>query len=164
MICSTNTPSVSAMHDILFHVIFGSDRESIQEFLNASAARLQCIVKCKHLEGTMQCALSKDNPVPLQTLKAMFFLFLNVDMVLKDYVCNTASKPAFAAAMNVKQSTKGLENLHAWSMVGTRPLNHGKAINFFIALHDNVVKKWLQDERKSAAEFVEAVKDAYLVS
>ncbi len=36
------------------------------------------------------------------TVKALFFLFLNVDMVLKNYVCTPSSVDAFAEAMNIK--------------------------------------------------------------
>ena len=165
--CASKATIVLNMHDIIFHVIFGHDRDTIKEFLQGSSARLQHIVKCQYLSETMQAVISPGSPeaeVPLDHLKAMFFLFLNVDMVLKEYVCNVGSKAAFAAAMNVKQCTEGLDKLHAWSMVGTRPISEGKARLFFLALHDTVVKRWLQDERKTCRDLLDAVKEAYLNS
>jgi hypothetical protein len=155
-----------AMHDILFHVIFGHDRSMIREFLQASSARLQSIVHCRYLESTMEVILhpERGQEVPLDTLKALFFLFLNVDMVLKNYVCKTNSRDDFAAAMNMRRNSPDLNKLHAWSMVGTRAISQGKAVSFFVALHNVVVKQWLQDERRNPSDLVEAVKDQYLVS
>lgn len=161
MTCSSQ-PVLSSMHDILFHVIFGHDADTILEFLHASAARLQYIVQCQYLASTMEVVMQRK--LPLDTLKALFFLFLNVDMVLKKYVCDTGSKHAFAEAMNTEANAEGLNKLHAWSMVGTRPISRDKARTFFVALHDKVVKKWLQDERKNPRDLLEAVRDEYLVS
>lgn len=150
------------MHDIIFHVIYGSDEDTIREFVHASSARIQCITKCQYLEATMQQVLH--TKVPIDVLKTLFFLLLNVDMVLKEYVVDSASKAAFAAAMNVKPCTDGLVKLHAWSMVGSRPMSTGKARNFFVALQKDVVKQWLQDERRTPRDFMEAVTQEYLNS
>lgn len=163
MTCTSSSSVIHvSMHDIIFHVIFGHDSDTIREFLLASSARLHSIVKCRHLAATAD-VVAKQVP-PLDTLKAMFFLFLNVDMVLKNYVCMPGSEEAFAAAMNAKAGAEGLTKLHAWSMVGTRPISAAKARNFFLELHRKVVKQWLQDERKTPRDLVDAVKEAYLVS
>jgi hypothetical protein len=165
-------------HDILFHTIFGSDREAIAEFVHASAVRLYHIVKCQFLVRMMDKIIINRHgnrlDASLDMLKALFFLFLNVDMVLKEYVCNTGSKVAFAAAMNVAmapnnkqqclEAQQQLEKLHAWSMVGTKPLNAAKARGFFKVLHDRVAKSWLQDERLTPTDLVKMVKDEYLVA
>ena len=160
-------PITCSMHDIIFHVIFGHDYNTILEFVNSSAARLNSICQCKYLQATMQ-AIQQQNEkgqhVPIDVLKAMFFLFLNVDMILKDYICNPGSRDAFAAAMNAKRNSPSLDKMHAWSMVGTRCISAEKAINFFTALNKRVVKQWLQDERKGPMELLNAVKDEYLVS
>lgn len=140
------------MHDVLFHVIFGSDTECIFDFVHASAARLISITQCPSLLKMMQSIISEREhqrqqqqlllppgsasslqPAPVfrggrvvhgpDLIKALFFIFLNVDMVLKEYVCKPACKKAFAAAMNISPSALGtpaVENLHAWSMMGTR--------------------------------------------
>lgn len=79
-------------HDIIFHIIFGNDVQTILEFVHASATRLQAIVDCKHLKHMMDCVVRDRHQIPVDMLKALFFLFLNVDMVLKEYVCNTGSK------------------------------------------------------------------------
>ena len=155
-------------HDILFHAIFGSDVQSIAEFVHASAVRLHCIVRCQFLASMMDQIVVNRNGnrlnASMDTLKALFFLFLNVDMVLKEYVCSTGNKAAFAAAMNMKQNDPNLDKMHAWSMVGTRPVQAAKARGFFKALHDRVIKSWMQDERLTPTDLVGMVKDEYLVA
>ena len=163
-------------HDILFHIIFGYDTECIKEFVHASAVRLYSIVKCQFLAGMMDQVLdmrrksSSSQPrttmvtVSTDMLKGVFFLLLNVDMVLKEYVCNPGSKAAFAAAMNVRPSCEGLDKMHAWSMVGTKPIPACKARGFFKVLRDKVAKQWLQDERMTPADLERMVKDDYMVA
>lgn len=150
-------------HDILFHTIFGQDLDAIMEFVHASAVRLHSIVQCEFLANMMNSLMAAKSCSP-DMLKALFFLFLNVDMVLKEYVCNPASKQAFAAAMNVKPSAAGLDRLHSWSMIGTKQIAAAKARGFFKALHDKIVKSWLQDERLTPSDLVRMVRDEYLVA
>ena len=155
-------------HDILFHVIFGCDAHALAEFVHASAVRLYSIVRCPFLEAMMDHIIvnQKGNRInaSMDVLKALFFLFLNVDMVLKEYVCNPGSKAAFASAMNLKPCCEGMDRMHAWSMVGTKPISPAKARGFFKVLHDKVVKNWLQDERFTPSDLVKMVKDEYLVA
>ena len=187
------------MHDVIFHIIFGSDLETVLEFVHASAVRLYSITQCSFLvpmmdsimaqraarqqqqqhhhagrceaHGFMMAPAASHGP---DVLKALFFLFLNVDMVLKDYVCEPNNKRAFAAAMNIKWSSVVksrqqrsdedlLERLHAWSMIGTLPMNAAKARRFFTVLHDDIVRTWLQDERLHASDLVRMVKEQYLI-
>lgn len=154
-------------HDILFHTLFGSDMDAISEFVFASAVRLHAIVKCEFLAAMMDGVVTRREKGQ-DCIKALFFLFLNVDMVLKEYVCAPGSRAAFAAAMNIKLSPNskddGLEKLHAWSMVGTKQMDAAKARGFFRVLHDKLVKNWLQDERLTASDFVRMVRDEYLVA
>ena len=121
-------------------------------------------------------------------LKALFFLFLNVDMVLKEYVCNPGSRDAFCAAMNIKptpggaalsgsssaagtrrqQQQQGAEDecmrkLHACKMMSTAPVEPARARSFFVVLHDKIVRAWLHDERLHATDLVQMVKEEYLV-
>lgn len=187
------------MHDVIFHVIFGSDLYSILEFVRASAVRLHSITECQflvammnsviaqvtHQHSTTEC-FQRCGP---DTVKALFFLFLNVDMVLKEYICNPTDRRAFAAAMNIRyrparlgaatgggggskgnkqqqeeeQQHQALERMHAWSMIGTKPMNAAKGRRFFTVLHDKIVRMWLQDQRLHASDLVRMVKEEYLV-
>lgn len=159
-------------HDLIFHTIFGCDTHATLEFVRASAVRLHSITQCTFLERMMQSlSPGKQTPLPDDAVKALFFLFLNVDMVLKEYVCDTANVKAFASAMNIRLTGSAgapaelqyLERMHAWSMLGTLPMNHKKAARFFTVLHDRIVRAWLQDERLCATDLVQMVKDEYLI-
>ena len=191
------------LHDVVFHVIFGSDISGIFELVHASAIRLHSITHCPFLSKMMNTVISERNQCAsldssaaftrfsADLVKALFFLFMNVDMVLKEYVCNPGCKKAFAAAMNAKRlddsgcapsasaaagasaSSTGaassgaqqsiLHRTHAWSMMGTRPMDPAKARRFFAMLHDSIIKLWLQDERLHASDLVQMVKEEYLV-
>ena len=177
------------MHDVIFHVIFGSDMQSIYELVHASAVRLHSITQCPFLSSMMNAIASERSSMAAANalldrsachvkhgpdlIKALFFLFMNVDMVLKEYVCNPGCKKAFAAALNAKRaaapegnssSSSVLQRTHAWSMMGTRAMDPAKARRFFVVLHDSIIKLWLQDERLCASDLVQMVKDEYLVS
>lgn len=226
------------VHDVVFHVIFGWDYESILEMVQASAVRLYSVTGCKFLAGMMQtivsglaqqqqqhlqqhegglqveqhvqrsripCALPNgqhvqgsetpsvavhQNVISSDVIKALFFLFLNVDMVLKDFICNPGNIRLFAAAMNiripdphhihqhfhvaqpymqharapVKESEQQvLEKLHAWKMTGTREMNPAKARSFFTVLNSKIIRMWMQDERLLARDLLQMVKEEYLV-
>jgi len=189
MAAPVQASSQLSMHDIVFHVIFGSDTRSTLEFVHASAVRLHSITQCGFLSAMMdqivrerdqqqQHHVHKNHHSQQQQqqhqagpdiIKALFFLFLNVDMVLKNYVCTPSSVEAFAEAMNIRMPNKQqrqqhLSRMHAWSMIGTRRMNAAKARRFFAALHDDVMRKWLQDERLNVGDLLRMVKDEYLVS
>lgn len=202
------------MHDVVFHVIFGSDSQGVLDFVLASAVRLHSITHCPFLSSMMKSVLAHSassnqnntsatpagcTSIGPDVVKALFFLLLNVDMVLKEYVCTPGCVKAFAAAMNISLSggaaapssfkkaataadgsleskrrkllshTKTdaekdcLMRMHAWSMMGTRPMDPAKARRFFTVLHDSIVKMWLQDERLHASDLVQMVKEEYLV-
>lgn len=158
------------MHDLVFHVIFGCNTLAVLEMVQASGARLQTIVQCPFLEGMLARLARRDENVNADTAKALFFLLLNVDMVLKTYVCNPRCAKAFSAAMNISHNNKrdqqqrDCAKLHAWSMMGTREMDPAKARRFFSVLHDSIVKTWLQDERLQAGDLVQMVKEEYLVA
>lgn len=187
------------MHDVVFHVIFGSDIQGIYELVHASAVRLHSITQCPFLSSMMNTIASERGSLATRSssqmldrsachvkhgpdlIKALFFLFMNVDMVLKEYVCNPGCKKAFAAAMNAKRADNAkrtdsashnghqrdgsvLHRTHAWSMMGTRAMDPAKARRFFVVLHDSIIKLWLQDERLCASDLVQMVKEEYLVS
>lgn len=171
------------MHDMIFHVIFGSDIPCTMQFVRASAHRLYSITQCPFLAGMMQSidrgeecrSFARGRGIGDDVIRALFFLLLNVDDVLKRYVCMPGSIKAFAEAMNIcikgngtnahdDQNIAMLRRMHAWSMMGTKPLDVAKGKRFFVVLHDSIVKLWMQDERLHASDLVQMVKEEYLVS
>lgn len=43
-------------------------------------------------------------------------------------------------------------------------MDPAKGRRFFAVLHDSIIKLWMQDERLSASDLVQMVKEEYLVS
>lgn len=173
------------MHDIVFHVIFGSDLDSIFQMVQASAIRLYTVTSCPFLASMMRALVAEASPANADAnavmardarkrmmgpdlIKALFFLFLNVDMPLKEYICKPRCERAFAAAMNMQRVSDARKRMvsreHAWSMMGTKPMDPAKGRRFFTVLHDSIVKLWMQDERLHASDLVQMVKEEYLVS
>ncbi len=207
-----NASSQIHMHDILFHVIYGCNMASIYELVHASAVRLHSITRCPFLASMMECIAREAASTAVaadmctgphatgrsahgpDVIRAMFFLFLNVDTVLKEYVCKPGCVKAFAAAMNIRMpsasaaaataagggvargssgkscaassetASQDLAKLHSWSMLCTRPLDPEKARRFFSVLRNSIVKVWTQDERLHASDLLQLVKEEYLVS
>ncbi len=212
------------MHDVIFHTLYGTDTHATMEFVRASAIRMHSITQCAFLVSMINTLVQNSDAwssassassarnsrdvdggseanatYGSDVVKALFFLLLNVDMVLKEYVCDSGNVKAFGAAMNIRvtgsaaataarsshrdgessahrrheagsasSSTRNsavelLERMHAWSMLGTQPMNHAKARRFFTVLHDKVVREWLQDQRLHAGDLVRMVKEEYLV-
>lgn len=155
------------MHDVIFHIIFGADVAGTMELVQASAMRIHSITHCPFLAGMVQQMTAKRNA---DDVKALFFLLLNVDMVLKEYVCKPGCIKAFSAAMNIRKkgtdaaARAQLEKMHAWSMMGMRALDPAKGTRFFTVLNGSLVKMWLQDERLLARDLLQMVRSEYLVS
>ena len=97
------------MHDVIFHVIFGHDLPGIREMVLASAVRLHSITQCAFLAGMLRRMTvdpaAQASPPPVDMIKALFFLLLNVDMVLKEYVCNPSCIKAFSVVMNCSSAS-----------------------------------------------------------
>lgn len=163
--------------DILFHVLYGDDRQLITEMNHCMARRLYDITQCKCIVTMMNlvidgaaCETEKGGarlPVSLHTLQAMFFVFLNVDVLFKEYLCDIRNREMFAAVMCVAHSDKGreehLEEAHKYFMVGCTDLQPAKGARFFTSLR-KIVKQWMSMENMSKGDFVDLIKNEYLVS
>jgi hypothetical protein len=76
----------------------------------------------------------------IQRLRVLFFLLMDRDLALKEKL------------------------LDGWREMCVPGLDAGKAERFFMQLRPEIIDPWLIDERKTDDEFVNAVKDLYLVS
>lgn len=122
MICAASTHT----HDMLFHVIFGQDDIMMTEFVRAGASRLHSITKCEQLGEMVSIITQQRGTFPMDRLRCLFFLILNVDMPLKEYICDPQSKSKYATALGIKASEVS-ESQHSYSMIGTKPIAKEKA-------------------------------------
>jgi hypothetical protein len=72
---------------VLFHVIYGCDDAMIIDFVNAGAARLYSITNCQELKYMAKIVAERRSELGMDTLRALFFLIVNVDMPIKEYIC-----------------------------------------------------------------------------
>lgn len=147
-------------HDLLFHILYGNNTGMIIEFVYASACRLKSITDCNELGELMHKLETDVDSVGIDKLRTIFFLLFNVDMQLKDYVCDTGSKELFAAALNL--SDADATDRHRFSLVGTSCIAPDRAKQFISHLRD-VSNTWLSNETLTCSDFVRKVKSEYLV-
>ena len=99
--------------------------------------------------------------------RCMFFLFLNVDMPLKEYICDPSNVDLYLDAFNCsKSATEYVEHMrrkHYFDNVRVCPLEQSKAITFYKELR-GACNRWLSDESLTCSDFVHMVKELYLVS
>lgn len=153
-------PSIQ-LHDILFHVLFGCDTEMMAEFVHAAGCRLYSLTGVNELARTLKEVVQNRNGIGVDRLRALFFLFLNMDMPLKEYVCDPGSVESFAAALNIPMDEA--VQRHSYSMVGTKPLSKEKARRFVLEMRE-ICKAWLSKETSTCSDFVGIVRQEYLVS
>ena len=156
-----------ASHDILFHTLYGGDLRLVFEFVYAMACRLYSLTECHALRENMQRIIdARDGPnaPAINQLLSLFFLFLNVDMPMKEYVCDPQDIQKFAAALNLAPNdNEHVRQRHSYSMIATKPISHAKARIFFRSLK-NLAQMWLSNEQLGCADFVYQVRQEYLVS
>tara|TARA_Y100000389_G_C17171066_1_gene369176 strand:- start:46 stop:513 length:468 start_codon:yes stop_codon:yes gene_type:complete len=147
--------------DVLFHVLYGDDMQSVREMCHVIAQRLYSITNCKELVDSMNKVMKGQGDVAPDQLRAFFFMLLNMDVYMKEWMCKIDDEKLFAKAFIVKE--EDVRKLHAYSLVGTNNMCRGKALLFFTSLR-KIVQDWMSVEMLTACNFVERVKEEYLVS
>jgi hypothetical protein len=148
-------------HEFLFHVLYGESTDIIIEFIIGSAQRLYSLTDNTVLRGMVQeMVVSRD--WSLQKLRALFFLLLNVDMQLKDYICDTGNPKLLAIALGVPLDTIGSHKSSA--MVGAMQANPLKLSRFLRALSLDIVPAWCQNQTLTAMDLVGVITEEYVVS
>lgn len=145
---------------VLFHVLYGHNVGMIVDFIYTSACRMYSITSCEELKTAVQEVLLKREELGIDRLRSMFFLLFNVDMQLKEYVCGTAQRELFAAALILSEEDAKKRPL---SMVGTVCLTAQKARCFIVELKE-LINRWLSNQTLTCSDFVANVKKEYLVS
>lgn len=82
---------------------------------------------------------TKERPMPPAMLRAVFFILLNQDSKMRESLCTKRILPYLPT------------------------LCPHKACRFYDCLKDSVVTEWVKNERIHLLDFVESLKEAYLV-
>jgi hypothetical protein len=151
-------------HDMLFHLVYGMDNKKVMiDFITAASERLYSLTENAMLLETITVVLENPETVSLQQVRALFFLLLNVDMPLKEYICCTQDKSLLATALNIVDVSTVTEK-HAYVMTGAKLPDTRKLESFFGKLRHEVVPNWLQNEGLTLNDFVDTVREEYVIS
>jgi hypothetical protein len=148
-------------HDIFFYVIFGCNRALVIEFVEAMAIRLYSVTTCDIFHSSITELIGNEENHGIDTLRAMFFLLLNVDMPFKEYVCDIANTETYATALNLNMAD--VTSRISYSMVSTIPIPPSRNL-FFITGLKKIINDWMSNEFLTSSDLINKIKEFYLVS
>ena len=134
----------------------------MMECIHASAQRLYTLTQNAMLSETIFRVMTMQQSVSLQQSRALFFLLLNVDMTMKEYVCNTGSKELLAMALNIPLPDITLK--HSYVMIGAHKGDLNKLQSFFLKLSHDIVPNWMQNQGLNFNDLVETIREEYIIS
>ncbi len=140
MICPQDTRAHQCQ-DVLMHLLYSGSCEALLRSLIAQS--MQNIAAEHPASPGVRRALAPFAPspsTPHATLRAVFFLLLNQDGRMRDALCTKRVAPYLPE------------------------LCPHKACRFYDSLKESVIVDWVKDEGVHLLEFVERIKEAYLVS
>jgi hypothetical protein len=149
-------------HDMLFHVVYGDDRMVMMEFIHACAQRLYSLTNNTMLSETIFHVMNTPQSVSLAQSRALFFLLLNVDMPLKEYVCDTFNKELLAKALNIPLTD--VASKQSYAMIGAHKADPPKLQSFFWKLSHEIVPNWMQNQGLTFSDLVETIREEYIIS
>lgn len=152
--------------DVVFHTIFGGDTASTLEMIHAMGQRAYSLTQSEHLRAGMAKALADGEGMGKDRMLALFFMLLNMDMPMKEYICNPSDKALFAAALNLslkKNDVTKIDTMHCRCMMGTKALEPEKARRFYRTLR-TAVCTWMATEILTPAHLVKEIREEYLAS
>ena len=143
IICQTQDTHTRQCQDILMHILYSGNsdvllRSLIMQSINNIAA------EHPSSEGVRQALIpfipTQERPMSSAMLRSVFFILLNQDSAMRDSLCN-------------KRIISYLPEL----------CPH-KACRLYDNLKDSVIMEWIKNEGVHLLEFVDNLKEAYLVS
>ena len=174
---TSNRPSpLPTGHDILFHVFYGDDIASLIMYIHAMGQRLYALTISSDIECALSTIMRHRGRVGTDRLKALFITMLNMDMPMKEYICNPNCKNFQAVAFNLapqpQKSGIGMSGggidasinraLDAHSL-GVSDFPAPRAARFYVALRA-IVNLWMANEYMAPADLLKLTRDEYLVS
>jgi hypothetical protein len=152
----------SNKHDMLFHILYGCNTDMLLELIHSSATRLYTLTGCQHLHDSVTLVMREKEKIGLDKLRCMFFIFLNVDMMLKMYICDPSNVHMLAKLFSMDIEDPMIHKLRTYDMVHTTPITPPKARGFLQQLHGSIINNWLQNDRQSCSDLVTSIKHEYL--
>lgn len=147
-------------HELLFHVLYGNNQAAMTSFIIGSCQRLYTLSGNEKLLRLQADLASCAVPIAPDRLRAMFFLFLNVDPVLKDFLTDSSNANKLAECFCTTSELN--RNTEALMMLQSKQATPGKLRNFFTTLHRDIAPRWLQNTQAGEALLVKICREEYL--
>jgi hypothetical protein len=147
---------------MLFHMVYGDNRLVIMEFIHASAQRLYSLTSNEKLSETIFHAMNTSESMSLQKSRALFFLLLNVDMPIKEYLADTCDKGLLAKALNTPLSD--IASRQSYVMIGAHTADKAKLHSFFLKLSHDIIPNWMQNQGLTFNDLVDTIREEYIIS
>lgn len=148
-------------HEFIFHICYGDNKPQMIELISASVERMNSLVHVQELADMARDLREHPEGWAMERVRALFFLLLNVDIQLKEYLCNTSDKELLATALNVDLADLPRTKTH--DMAGSAQADKEVLHRFFVDLHKNIVPGWLQCEARKPSELSREVQQCYIV-
>ncbi len=126
--------------DVLMHILYSGSCEALLHTLIMQS--IHNITTDHPVSGVRQAILPfiPPNDCPLAVLRSIFFVLLNQDARMREALCSQRTLPYLPC------------------------LCAHKACRFYDHLKESVMVEWVKNENVHILEFVESLKEAYLVS
>jgi hypothetical protein len=134
----------------------------MMEFIHASAQRLFSLTNNQMLSETIFHVMNTPQSVSLQQSRALFFLLLNVDMTMKEYISNTCDRDLLAKALNIPLSE--IASKQSYVMTGSHKADKAKLHSFFLKLSHDIIPSWMQNQGLTFNDLVETIREEYIIS
>jgi len=148
-------------HEFLFHIFFNSNQQALLLFLDGSCRRLYQITGNKRLEKMRIHLKENAEAWPSDKLRVLFALLLNVDMVLKEFTCDTSNKALLADCLCVPVSALPKDEITL--MCQSSQASPEKLRGFFKLLR-SLVKSFLPDQMWGYWAWMRCVTSEYVAS
>jgi hypothetical protein len=134
----------------------------MMEFIHTSAQRLFSLTNNQMLSETIFHVMNTPQSVSLQQSRALFFLLLNVDMTMKEYISNTRDRDLLAKALNIPWSE--IASKQAYVMTGSHKADKAKLHSFVLKLSHDIIPSWMQNQGLTFNDLVETIREEYIIS
>jgi hypothetical protein len=129
--------------DVLMHILYSGNSEGLLKSLIVESIN-NIVAEHPASDGVRQALVpfipTSERPMPPALLRAVFFILLNQDSKMRDSLCTKRTLPYLPT------------------------LCPHKACRFYDSLKDSVVTEWVRNESIHLLDFVESLKETYLVS
>jgi hypothetical protein len=150
-------------HDVVFHMLYGSNTGLSLAMVRAMANRLNKISKTTHLSPILK-SLSDDTAPAADLIRGVWILLLNVDMRTKELLLEPTQKGVQRLALSFEGADKESLERSCASLAMMKPMDKGKAARFLMDLHTELVPWWLQNEALCCQDLVRGATSLYLNS